>query len=126
MTVPRPLIFALLLAAPSLAEPEPPLGVLQEEFLSWRFGLFVHFNVATFNERQWATGREDPATFAPDQLDCDQWLDAAVVAGMKYAVLTVKHTGGWCLWDSKHTGHDISAFSNHRNGKGDIVREFVE
>jgi alpha-L-fucosidase len=42
------------------------------------------------------------------------------------AVLTVKHTCGWCLWDSKHTTHDISAFTHYKNGKGDIVREFVE
>jgi hypothetical protein len=60
-----------------------------------------HYNVATYNERQWANGHEDPATFAPAQLDCGQWADAAKAAGMKYAVLTVKHTGGWCLWDSQ-------------------------
>jgi alpha-L-fucosidase len=54
--------------------------------------MFIHFNMATFNNRQWATGTEDPATFAPSKLDCGQWLDAAAAAaaGMKYAVLTVK------------------------------------
>jgi alpha-L-fucosidase len=45
---------------------------------------------------------------------------------MKYAVLTVKHTGGWCLWDSQHTTHDITALTNYRQGKGDLVREFVD
>jgi len=49
--------------------------------------------------------------FRPVSVDCDQWLDSAVAAGMKYAVLTVKHTGGWCLWDSKHTSHDATAFN---------------
>jgi len=39
--------------------------------------MFIHFNVATFNERQWATGHEDPASFAPTKLDCGQWADAA-------------------------------------------------
>ena len=88
--------------------------------------MFIHFNMATFNNRQWATGTEDPATFAPTNLDCGQWLDAAAAAGMKYAVLTVKHTGGWCLWDSKHTeAHDIRSFRNFCNGQGDLVREFV-
>jgi alpha-L-fucosidase len=39
----------------------------------------------------------------------------------------VKHTGGWCLWDSQHTeAHDIRSFRNFRNGQGDLVREFVE
>jgi len=100
---------------------------LQEEFLTWEFGLFIHFNMATFHERQWAQGYEDPATFRPDQLDCDQWARAAKSAGMKYMVLTVKHTGGWCLWPSKHTdSHDMGAFVNYKGGRGDIVKQFVQ
>lgn len=98
---------------------------LREEFLKWKFGMFIHFNMATFNEREWANGYEDPSTFSPDKLDCNQWADVAVEAGMKYAVLTVKHTGGWCLWDSKYTTHDITSFTNYKQGE-DIVREFVD
>lgn len=76
--------------------------------------MFIHYGVATYNERQWATGTEDPDSFRPKALNCDQWIDAAVAAGMKYAVFTVKHTGGWCLWDSKHTtSHDMTAFKHH-------------
>ena len=122
----RSILLALILALPALAEEPVSAKKLQEDFLAWQFGMFIHFNVATFNERQWATGCEDPATFAPASLDCNQWMDAAAAAGMKYAVLTVKHTGGWCLWDSKHTDHDITAFKNYKNGQGDIVREFVD
>jgi alpha-L-fucosidase len=100
---------------------------LREEFLSWNFGMFIHFNMATYHEVEWANGHEDPSTFSPVKLDCDQWIEAADAAGMKYAVLTVKHTGGWCLWDSEHTTtHDTTAFINYKNGKGDIVKEFVE
>ncbi|MFM7180613.1 MAG: hypothetical protein ACKO2G_04000 [Verrucomicrobiales bacterium] len=44
----------------------------QEEFVDWKFGMFLHFNMATYHERQWATGTEDPLSFAPDQFDCDQ------------------------------------------------------
>jgi hypothetical protein len=36
-------------------------------------------------------------------------MEAAAAAGMKYAVLTVKHADGYCLWDSKHTTHDIAS-----------------
>ena len=110
----------------SAAEQVKTLPELQQEYLSWKFGLFMHFNMATFNNQGWANGYEDPATFAPGQLDCGQWADAAVAAGMKYAVLTVKHTGGWCLWPSAVTDHDITSFKNYKNGKGDIVREFVD
>ncbi len=110
--------------------PRPDLGALylkdiQEEFLKWRFGLFLHFNLATFVDRDWATGHEDPLLFKPARLDCGQWAEAARAAGMKYAVLTVKHTEGYALWDSKCTTHDITAFKNYRDGKGDLVREFV-
>lgn len=113
--------------APSAPAAEAPTASpLHEEFLRWRFGLFLHFNVATFNNQEWANGHEDPSTFAPSRLDCGQWADAAQAAGMKYAVLTVKHTGGWCLWDSRHTAHDATAFRNFKNGKGDVVREFVD
>ena len=126
----RPLLL-LLLGAQARAQdlpknPDASLDNRREEFLSWRFGLFLHFNIATFNNAEWANGYEDPLTFAPAKLDCDQWAEAAKAAGMKYAVLTVKHTEGCPLWDSGHTTHDITAFKNYKNGKGDIVREFVD
>ncbi|UCG58523.1 MAG: alpha-L-fucosidase, partial [Phycisphaerales bacterium] len=101
-------------------------AALQQEFVKLRFGLFLHFNMATYVDREWANGYEDPALFKPDKLDCRQWADLASAAGMRYAVLTVKHTGGWCLWDSKHTAHDIAGFVNYKNGKGDIALEFVD
>ena len=98
----------------------------QAEFLKWKFGLFLHFNIATFNGQEWANGYEDPLTFAPTNLDCGQWADAAKAAGTKYAVLTVKHTEGYPLWDSAVTTHDITAFKNFKQGQSDIVREFVD
>ncbi|MHC4206791.1 MAG: alpha-L-fucosidase, partial [Planctomycetota bacterium] len=70
-------------------------ATLQEDFLKLRFGLFLHFNMATYVNREWATGYEDPAIFKPDKLNCNQWADVACAAGMGYGVLTVKHTGGW-------------------------------
>lgn len=120
------ILLSLVFAGDGFAEEARPLAERQREFLSWKFGMFIHFGVASFNERQWATGHEDPASFAPTELDCGQWADAAKAAGMKYAVFTVKHTGGWPLWDSQHTTHDITAFKNFRNGEGDLVREYVD
>ncbi len=104
----------------------PEISREQSDFLKLKFGMFLHFNMATFVDLEWANGYEDPALFRPGKLDCLQWADAAVSAGMKYAVLTVKHTGAWCLWDSKYTTHDITSFKNYKNGRGDIVREFVD
>lgn len=117
--------------SPKKAKPAQPAvseqtRKLQEDFLKLRFGLFMHFNMGTFAGREWATGYEDPAIFAPSKLDCGQWADTAKAAGMKYAVLTVKHTGGWCLWPSAQTRHGVQSFMNYKNGKGDIVREYVD
>ena len=97
----------------------------QREFMTWRFGMFVHFNLGTFVDRDWASGYEDPARFAPAKLDCGQWAAVAKAAGMRYMVLTVKHTEGIALYDSAYTTHDITLFKNFRGGHGDIVREFV-
>lgn len=102
------------------------LSEKQAKFLEWRFGMFIHFNMATFVNREWATGHEEPLLFNPTKLDCKQWAKAAKSAGMKYAILTVKHTGGWCLWKSKYTQHGVQSFKNYKNGNGDIVREFVD
>ena len=107
---------------------EPGDAVLspeQKDFMTWHFGMFVHFNLGTFADIDWAGGYEDPALFNPTQLDCGQWADEAKAAGMTYVVLTVKHTEGIALYDSAVTTHDITLFKNFRGGHGDIVREFV-
>ena len=104
----------------------PPLSDQQRDFMTWRFGMFVHFNIGTFADLDWAGGYEDPDLFNPTKLDCGQWADAAKAAGMTYMVLTVKHTEGIALYPSAVTTHDITLFKKFRNGRGDIVREFVD
>jgi len=81
---------------------------LQEDFLKLKFGIFIHFNMATYKGVQWVSGYHDPSTFNPgSKIDTDAWADAAVSAGMKYGVLTAKHVSGFCLWDSKYTTYDV-------------------
>jgi alpha-L-fucosidase len=111
--------------------PERNLEPLHKSFLENKFGMFIHFNMSSFfgegsESAEWSTGKEDPLFFNPEKLDCNQWAEAASSANMKYAVFTVKHTGGWCLWNSAYTDHDISAFKNFRDGKGDLVKEYCE
>ena len=48
--------------------------------------MFLHFNMGTFTDEEWATPKTDPRRFAPTALDCGQWADVAKAAGMKYAV----------------------------------------
>ncbi len=132
--VPALLLFILLGAMSAPAQPvvstnraaDVLLTPEQRDFMSWRFGMFVHFNLGTFAGLDWAGGYEDPALFNPAKLDCGQWADVAKAAGMKYMVLTVKHTEGIALYDSALTLHDITMFTNFQSGHGDIVRGFVD
>ena len=58
-------------------------SAVREAFLGWGFGMFLHFNMATYVDREWANGYEDPELFKPDKLDCGQWLDLARGCGMR-------------------------------------------
>jgi len=98
---------------PDVDKPPPvakskPVNELQQDFLKLKFGMFIHFNLETFKGVQWVSGYHSPADFNPGgKVDTDAWADAAVSAGMKYAVLTAKHVSGFCLWDSKYTTCDV-------------------
>jgi len=103
-------IFAVLAGLDTTDAPDTKksLKVQQEDFLKLKFGMFIHFNMATYHGVQWVPGYPDPSTFNPGgTIDTDAWADAAVSAGMKYGVLTAKHVAGFCLWDSKHTTYDV-------------------
>jgi alpha-L-fucosidase len=117
-------VMALVPAARPDGDPAT-LSPQQAEFMRWRFGMFIHFNLATFAGTDWAGGYEDPDLFNPAKLDCGQWADAAKEAGMTYLVLTVKHTEGIALYPSAVTSRDTRMFRKFRDGKGDVVREFV-
>ncbi len=98
---------------------------LQRAFTELRFGMFIHFSIMTFTDAYWATANQDVKKFNPANLDCNQWADAAAAAKMKFAILTTKHHDGFCLWNSKYTKNSVAS-SPWKNGKGDVVREFVD
>jgi len=96
--------------------------------LDWQrdeLALFVHFGVNTFTNREWGDGQEDLTDFAPTGLDARQWARVARASGFRAAILTAKHHDGFCLWPSRTTEHSV-ARSPWREGRGDVVREFVE
>ena len=91
------------------------------EWESLRFGAFVHFNDNTCLVREFSKNN-DPSVFNPVNLDFDALMTNFQKAGVKYAVLTTRHTSGFCLWDSKVTTFDVA----NSPFKKDVVRLFVE
>src|SRR5471032_2346213 len=65
-----------------------PLLELQQKFIDMRFGMFVHFNMATFQDREWGDPTSPASQFNPTNLDTDQWAAAAKSANMTWGCLT--------------------------------------
>lgn len=97
----------------------------QYEWQRLEFIAFLHFGMNTFTDKEWGEGNEDPKLFNPSNLNAEQWAKTLKEAGMKLAILTVKHHDGFCLWPSKFTEHSVKN-GLWKNGKGDVVKEFAD
>ncbi|MFW6146738.1 MAG: alpha-L-fucosidase, partial [Planctomycetota bacterium] len=92
----------------------------------WRrleYGMFIHYGLATFTSQQRGAGVQPVELYRPTDLDVDQWVRVARDAGMRYVILTAKHSrdGGFCNWPTEH-----SDFSVARSPvKTDVVGAFV-
>lgn len=107
--------------AEELAKPLPK----QIRFADWEVGAFFHYDLNPFTDQEHGDGQEPPARFNPTDLDMEQWILTAKALGARYAVLTARHEGGFCLWPTQTTEYSIKN-SPYKNGKGDLVKEFVE
>ena len=101
--------------------------------LKWHeaeMGVVFHYDLHVFDGLVYGQGNnrinpvEDYNIFNPTQLDTDQWIQAAKAAGAKFAVLTATHETGFGLWQSDVNPYCLKAVK-WRDGKGDIVRDFV-
>lgn len=101
--------------------------------LNWQNAELVavfHYDLHVFDGKKY-NQRENRITpvpdyniFNPEKLDTDQWVKAAKDAGMKIAILTATHETGFALYQSDVNPYSLKAVK-WRDGKGDIVRDFV-
>ena len=99
-----------------------PLLDLQQRFVDLRFGMFVHFNMATFQDREWGDPTSPADLFHPTALNTDQWAAAAKSANMTWACLTTRHHDGFCLWPTKTAAANVGQTAHST----DIVRAYVD
>ncbi|KAF9273440.1 hypothetical protein BGZ68_001520 [Mortierella alpina] len=94
---------------------------LQQRFVDLRFGMFLHFNMATFQERDWGDPTSSPEVFNPTALDTDQWAAGALSAKMTWGCLTTRHHDGFCIWPTKTKAASVSQTSH----KTDVVHSYA-
>ena len=108
---------------------------LEEEFMDWGLGMFVHWSFdsqlgSVISHSMDMASRdyldryvnELPKTFNPTDYDPDKWMEIAKLAGVKYMVFTTKHHSGFCMWDTKTTDFGIM----NTPYKKDIVKAYVD
>lgn len=108
--------------------PKPFGAVPTERQLRWHemeMYCLIHYTPTTFQDKEWGFGDADPAIFNPSHFDAHQIARAAASAGFRGLISVAKHHDGFCLWPTKTTTYSI-ARSPWKNGKGDMVREFME
>lgn len=95
------------------------------EFEGLHFGVSYHFSMNTFTGNDYETGAVPASTYNPTHLDVRQWIQIAHALGARYAVLTVKHMSGFCLWDAKDYDYDVAASGNKTDVVAAVVAAFV-
>lgn len=98
----------------------------QLDWANQEIGVIIHYDIQVFEQnyefrKAWGY-TPDVNKFNPTELNTDQWIETACLAGAKYAVLVAKHCTGFSLWDTK--AHEYSSMNSPL--KRDIVREFID
>jgi len=125
-------LLSLLFLSPLLSfaqvEPQPYGALPTERQLKWHemeMYTLIHFTPTTFQNKEWGFGDADPKIFNPTNFDANQIAKAAATAGFKGLISVAKHHDGFCLWPTKTTKYSVAS-SPWKEGKGDMVKEFMQ
>lgn len=116
------LLSMAILFANTLMAQEISLAKRQQDFVDLRFGMFIHYNIPTYMDQDWADPDASPQIFNPKKLNTDQWAKAAKSANMSYGCLTTKHHSGFSIWDTKTTDYSVM----NSPYKKDVVKAYTE
>ena len=88
-----------------------------KDFMSRRFGLFIHWGPVSLRGTEIGWSRDKQVSkadydslykeFNPVLFNADAWVKTAKDAGMKYLTITARHHDGFCLWPTKFTEYNI-------------------
>lgn len=90
----------------------------------FHYDLHVFDSVAYNQTLNRITPIQDVNIFNPSQLDTDQWIRSVKAMGAKIAIITATHESGFAIYQSDANPYCMKVLK-WRNGKGDIVRDFV-
>jgi alpha-L-fucosidase len=117
--------------AEMLAKANAPIPTPTDAQLTWQhceIGVIFHLDMplvaGDFTPNNAVKKTFDPQLYNPTQLDTDQWVAAAKSAGAKYAIFTATHFNGFMQWQSDLYAYGLKQ-ARWRDGKGDIVKDFV-
>jgi alpha-L-fucosidase len=124
--------FADLYGRPDYKSSDKNIPVPTYPQLEWQdseLGLIFHFDISitakNFNGDNDIRETFNPKDYNPRKLDTDQWLKAAKAAGATYATFVATHFCGFLQWQSDLYPYGLKQAA-WKNGKGDIVADFVE
>ena len=125
--------LSMIFCQKSIAQNEQVFPLPNPSQIKWQtaeLGVLISYDLPVFQGKRYnqAENRIVPIPnlniFNPKELETDQWVKASKMAGAKFAILTVTHETGFALYQSDVNPYCMKALA-FKNGKGDIVRDFV-
>lgn len=100
----------------------------QQRWQDCELGIIYHFDLPVaagrFAPSNAVKESLDPALYNPQDLDTDQWIEAATAMGARYAIFTATHFNGFLQWQSDLYPYGMKQ-TKWRGGRGDVVADFV-